>query len=181
MNIQSLLLLFFAASTRCLTMAMSTKNQRMPNPVIKVMAQGMGLLKPVFVAEAKLQAGILGSSIERETVSLEIETEIKSKPVVIYTYAISPFSTEALAMLDSAGADYKKIELGAEWFALGGKNSVKRVLLSEKVESGATSLPKVFVGGKCIGGCAELAEAIENGDFSTALKKKSRTPFSFRK
>lgn len=147
------------------------------------MANGMNLLKPAFVAEAKLQANLLGGSVDKDDVLREIEAEVTSKPIVIYTYGLSPFSTEALAILDSTGYEYKKIELGAEWFLLGGKDSVKRLLLSEKIESGATSLPKVFVNGKCLGGCAELANAIETGQFEALMAaKKANQPkklFSF--
>jgi glutaredoxin-related protein len=152
---------------------------RSPNAAVKAMAKGMTLLRPVFVAEAKVQANILGGSVNSEEVAKEIATEVKTKPIVIYTYGLSPFSTEALAILESTGYDYEKIELGAEWFLLGAKNSVKRVLLSEQVESGATSLPKVFVNGQCIGGCAELAETVESGGLDTLMKKGGKNRFSF--
>ena len=158
--------------------AMSSKAApRSPNPVVKAMANGMNLLKPAFVAEAKLQASLLGSDVDEDEVAKEISSEISSNKVVIYTYALSPFSTEALAMLESTGYDYTQIELGAEWFLLGGKNSVKRVALSEQVESGATSLPKVFVNGQCIGGCAELAAAVESGSLAAMVETPSKKPF----
>jgi glutaredoxin len=142
---------------------------RNPNPVIKSLAQGMGVLKPVFGVEAKLQANVLGRNVDRAAVEQEINDEINSQMVVIYTYGISPFSTEALALLDGAMSSdnmppYKVIELGVEWFLLNGKDSVKRVLLSERVANGATSLPKIFINGQCIGGCAELAALVESGE-----------------
>ena len=84
----------------------------------------------------------------QEEVSKEIASETKSG-IVVYTYGLSPFSTEAVSILEQTGYSFETIELGAEWFLLNGKDSVKRVLLSEFVENGATSLPKVFVGGKC--------------------------------
>mmetsp|Transcript_97451 Transcript_97451/g.281173 ORF Transcript_97451/g.281173 Transcript_97451/m.281173 type:complete len:178 (-) Transcript_97451:168-701(-) len=173
---------FFLALFVALSIASASAlsaNSRSPNPVIKAMANGMTLLKPAFVAEAKLQANILGRSIDTDEVTREIEAEVKQKPIVVYTYGLSPFSTEAIQILESTGYEYEKIELGKEWFLLGGKNSVKRVLLSDKVETGATSLPKVFVNGQCIGGCAELAEAVETGALETLmLKKQSKPAFS---
>lgn len=138
----------------------------------------MNLLKPAFVAEAKVQASLLGGSVDPADVAKEIAAEVESKPIVIYTYSLSPFSAEALAILDSTGYEYEKIELGAEWFLLGGKNSVKRVLLSESLESGATSLPKVFVKGRCIGGCVELAEAVETGAFDVSMASKGKKTVS---
>ncbi|KAG7348358.1 glutaredoxin [Nitzschia inconspicua] len=169
--------------------ALSTKPPSAPapaivkaNPVINLMANGMTLLKPVFAAEAKLQASLLGSGIVEQDVAQEIAAEVKSSPIVIYTYGLSPFSTEAVSILEKNGYDFKKIELGAEWFLLNGKDSVKRVLLSDFVDNGATSLPKVFVGGKCIGGCADLAKSVESGEFATLVnsgKNTKKKMFSF--
>jgi glutaredoxin-related protein len=162
------ILLLALASTSALSAPLVTKTA---NPVIKVAANGMSLLKPIFGAEAKLQAAILGGSVDEADIFAEIEAEAKANKILIYTYGLSPFSTEALAILESSGYDFEKIELGAEWFLLGGKNSVKRVVLSNFAESGATSLPKVFIGGECIGGCAELSSAVESGEFEELVKK----------
>lgn len=141
------------------------------NPVIKTMAQGMSLLKPVFSVEAKLQAAVLGANVDETIVSSEIEALTKKNKVLIYTYGLSPFSSEAVALLDASGFEYTKIELGAEWFLLGPEASVKRVALSKMVENGATSLPKVFIGGKCIGGCSELATLTDNGELSLLMSQ----------
>ena len=42
--------------------------------------------------------------------------------------------------------------------------------LSKEVESGATSLPKIFIGGECVGGCSELAALVESGDLDEKMK-----------
>ena len=47
-------------------------------------------------------------------------------------YGLSPFSSEALALLDSTGATYRSIELGPEWFLLNGRASAKRAELLER-------------------------------------------------
>jgi glutaredoxin-related protein len=58
---------------------------------------------------------------------------------------------------------------------------LKRVLLSQYLDNGATSLPKVFVNGRCLGGCAELASAAESGEFERLVGKtdgtKKKNPF----
>lgn len=90
----------------------------MVNPAIKVAANGMSLLAPVFKLEAQLQAAALGAltGIDKDEVVAELETDRKSNKVLIYTYGLSPFSTEALRVLDESGYDYKKVELGPEWY-----------------------------------------------------------------
>jgi len=158
-----------------------SSSKPMPNPIIKVAANGMSLLKPAFALEANLQAALLGAifKVDKELVAQEIESLKNENNVLIYTYALSPFSTEALSMLDKSGYEYTNIELGAEWFALGGKGSETRVALAKEVKNGATSLPKIFIGGECIGGCAELANLVESGELEEKMKiavgKKSVT------
>jgi len=87
-----------------------------PNAAIKVAANGMSLLKPIFAAEASLQAAVLGAlaKVDADAVKSTIEAEKKANPVLIYTYGLSPFSTEALSILEKSGYPYKNIELGAE-------------------------------------------------------------------
>ncbi len=148
-----------------------------PNAVISVAAKGMNLLKPVFKLEAELQAAALGAiaKVDKQSVIDEInDTKTKNK-AVIYTYGLSPFSSEAVNILEGTGYEYKQIELGAEWFLLGGKESVTRVALADEIESGATSLPKIFIGGQCIGGCSELADLAESGELDAVLAK-AKTP-----
>jgi len=149
---------------------------KQPNPVIKAASAGMGLLKPVFVAEANIQAAVLGglADVSDADVELEIEEAKKNNPILIYTYGLSPFSSEAIALLDSSGFEYKKIELGLEWFLLGGRGSKTRTALGRMVDSGATSLPKVFIGGKPLGGASgysALAESLQSGELQGLLQK----------
>lgn len=147
------------------------------NAAIKVAANGMSLLKPIFAAEANLQAAVLGSlaKVDVDAVKSTIDAEKKENKVLIYTYGLSPFSTEAIAILEESGYPYKNIELGAEWFLLGGEASQTRVELAKAVESGATSLPKIFIGEKCIGGYAELADVVAEGKLDETMKKAKVT------
>jgi hypothetical protein len=76
--------------------------------------------------------------------------------------------------LDSTGYEYTKIELGLEWFTLGPSGSQKRKVLGEQCENGATSLPKIFIGGQPLPGASgysALADAIDGGTLEGLLKK----------
>mmetsp|Transcript_17272 Transcript_17272/g.16605 ORF Transcript_17272/g.16605 Transcript_17272/m.16605 type:complete len:192 (-) Transcript_17272:508-1083(-) len=146
-----------------------------PNPAIKAMSAGMGLLKPVFGLEAKLQAAALGAAAgyTMDDAVAEINQAKASNPVLIYTYALSPFSTEAISLLESTGYEFTKVELGLEWFTLGGKGSQQRVAMGDMVPNGATSLPKIFIGGEPLTGASgysALAEAVESGTLEGLLK-----------
>ena len=72
-----------------LSMAASspTSATRNPNPVIKVAAQGMGLLKPIFQLEANLQAAALGAvtGLDKDQVAQDV-------PETIATLGTFPFN-----------------------------------------------------------------------------------------
>ena len=96
--------------------ASSVNEDVQPNPAIKVMAQGMSLLNPIFSAEAQLQAAVLGkvSGVDENQVSADIQAAINKNKIVIYTYSLSPFSTEAVRLLKESGCAFEEVELGAE-------------------------------------------------------------------
>merc|ERR1719382_705668 len=117
----------------------------------------MPLLGPIFSVEAELQALLFNlGGWDEAKVRAEIKDTITSAPCVIYTYPLSPFSTEALAVLSSTGCQFKNVELGLEWFALGPKGSATRVEMRKLYGQG--SLPHVFIGGEWVGGLTTGAD-----------------------
>lgn len=129
-----------------------------PSEILEWTSQNvMQLFKPMFATLAPLQAGSNQEDQDSYASELaaaknEIKAETSSAPVVIYTYGLSPFSSETKALLDRLKVPYKEISLGKEWIpgliAPGG--AIKRAALLEM--TGQSSLPHVFVGGKPIGG-----------------------------
>jgi hypothetical protein len=143
------------------------------NPVLKLAGKGMGLLSPVFAAEAKIQASLLGAVGKVDVAEVQAELDsLNTIPLVVYTYGLSPFSTEALSLLDQAGAKYEKRELGPEWFLLGPRESVLRAELESR--TGQSSLPHIFLKGESIGGLSTgtpgLAALVESGELAARLK-----------
>jgi glutaredoxin-related protein len=137
-------------------------------------AKGMPALAPIFNVEADLQAFATNlGSYDEDEVRAEIEETINSAPVVIYTYPLSPFSSEALAILESTGCEVKNVELGAEWFALGPKGSATRVELRKLYGQG--SLPHIFIGGEWIGGLATGAD----GGLAGLVERDELVPMLF--
>ena len=64
---------------------------------LNIAGKGMSLLGPVFSIEADLQALALNlGSYDEADVQAEIQQTINSAPVVVYTYGLSPFSTETI-------------------------------------------------------------------------------------
>ena len=119
--------------------------------ILKPAGKAMGFLSFLFKLENKLQAQLLGAE-ESDYIAArkEIEDAISKNKVVIYTYKLSPFSSETCAVLDEIGAEYENVEVGLEWFLLGKEKSVLRSELLRLTDQ--SSLPHVFIDGKHVGG-----------------------------
>lgn len=143
--------------------------------IVSAAGSAMPLLAPVFAIEADLQAAVTNfGSYDEDAIRSEIESVKTSAPVVVYTYGLSPFSTEALSILESTGCEFANVPLGLEWFALGGKGSATRVQMRKMYGQG--SLPHVFIGGEWVGGLATgadggLAGLVERGELVPLLRK----------
>ena len=126
------------------------------------------LFRPFFELLTPLQAGLLDNEKgqyerEIERAQTQIEAEITSEPIVLYTYALSPFSVEAKKLLDNLAVPYKEISLGGEWLPglIGEGGSQKRAALLAM--TGQSSLPSIFIGGKSIGGLFSGASSAAPG------------------
>ena len=114
---------------------------------LKPLGKFMGILSILFKLETKLQAWLLGADdADRAAAREDIERAISRDEIVVYTYGLSPFSGEALAVLDEVGAKYANIVVGDEWFLLDRERSALRSELLEL--TGQSSLPHVFIGGR---------------------------------
>ena len=142
---------------------------------LKPAGKAMALLKPVLALENKLQASVLGVDNEaRRTARAEIERTVRESPVVIYTYGLSPFSSEARALLEAAGADFKEVQLGQEWFLLGKESSATRAELLEM--TGQSSLPHVFIRGRHVGGLFSGPAEVAGGRGLAGLQEAGELP-----
>ena len=157
-----------------------------PSELLQVVSKTiLTLVTPLFQILTPLQAGSYKEDKSEYNTELskarnEIEQEIASAPVVVYTYDLSPFSSETKALLDSLDIDYEEISLGYEWIpgliAEGG--SQKRAALLQM--TGQSSMPHVFIGRKPIGGLFSgtpgLIPALEQGilmDMVTSARSKN--------
>ena len=103
----------------------------------------VNVLKPLYKLEAPLQAG----NYDNAAVRAAIEREVSSAPVLMYSYTLSPFCSEAKKILKDAGATITVIELGDEWVPglLPAEGAAIRAELGAM--TGQTSMPHIFIGG----------------------------------
>ena len=145
----------------------------------------MSTAKPICGALAPIQAG--SSSLDDATYEAVLEkarNEIKEEtnagvPLVVYTYSLSPFSSETIQLLRRLKVDYTEISLGMEWIpglmAPGGAE--KRAALLEM--TGQSSLPHIFIGGKSIGGLYSgnpgLVPLLEKDEFEKLMDEACKS------
>ena len=146
-----------------------------PNEILLFLSENfMPLLKPIFQLLAPLQAGssreeTLQYQEDLEVAQAEIVVETMSSPVVVYTYKLSPFCSEATLLLDRLGVEYKEISLGQEWIPglITPEGALKRAALLDM--TGQSSLPHIFIGGESIGGLTSgtpgLIPALDSDQF----------------
>uniref|UniRef100_A0A7S2TRR9 Glutaredoxin domain-containing protein n=1 Tax=Lotharella oceanica TaxID=641309 RepID=A0A7S2TRR9_9EUKA len=131
----------------------------------------MSLLKPVFKPLSKVQAGSYDAAATQKL----IDADVKSSPVVVYGYALSPFCTKAVDVLKSAGVEPKVVDLGLEWIPglISSQGAAIRAHLGET--TGRTSMPHIFIGGQSIGGLVDgtpgLLPLRDSGELVSELKK----------
>ncbi|KAL7488693.1 hypothetical protein ACHAW6_014292 [Cyclotella cf. meneghiniana] len=127
------------------------KNPKRGRGILKPAGKLMGLLSVLFKMENTWQAKLMGAEDgDYVRAKKEIQQTIANNQVVVYTYRLSPFSAEALGVLDEMGVKYTNVEVGLEWFLLDKDKSVLRAQLLEM--TGQSSLPHVFVNGEHVGG-----------------------------
>jgi glutaredoxin len=89
---------------------------------------------------------VLAGDYDEESVKTQIQQEIDSAPVVLFTWAASPACQKAIKYLDIAGASYKIVRLDDPWST----GNPIRAELGKRV--GRSSVPCIFIGGEYVGG-----------------------------
>jgi len=146
-----------------------------PNEILQTVSKVITpVLKPLYKILAPLQAG---EEYNSNQVQAQIKKDIQSAPVVVYTYSLSPFCTEALDVLKRLDISFKEISLGKEWVPVLVDEGGAEIRAELGALTGQTSLPHIFVGGESIGGLFSgspgLIPSLESGDFLEKVDKSS--------
>merc|ERR1711879_1050022 len=124
----------------------------------------------IYSVEAPLQAG----SYDKVAVRAQIEKEVASNPVLIYSYDLSPFCSQAKELLSSLGAKYKAVEIAQEWLPGFATAEAAAIRAELGAMTGQTSMPHIFIGGQSIGGLFTgtpgLVPLYESGELNSKLK-----------
>lgn len=129
-----------------------------PDPKLRLVSETVTpVMKPLMDNQAPLQEQItrafgsfLNMAPSPAEISAEIQDTLSENPVVLYSYTLSPFSQEAVKVLESTKCIFHNVDLGAQWMLLGPRSSAIRAEIGRMW--GVTSMPQVFIGGEWVGG-----------------------------
>mmetsp|Transcript_101603 Transcript_101603/g.270214 ORF Transcript_101603/g.270214 Transcript_101603/m.270214 type:complete len:173 (-) Transcript_101603:63-581(-) len=119
---------------------------------------------PEFCAgyqQARWLSAAAGSVAERA------DSLIKEKPCVVFAKSTCPFCMMAREILEKTGAKHEVFNMDRDL-------SFQDVELLQQHLSkltGARSVPRVFIGGKCIGGGDDTVDLHESGELKNLLEK----------
>ncbi|XP_787379.1 glutaredoxin-1 [Strongylocentrotus purpuratus] len=94
-----------------------------------------------------------------------VDAQIRDNKVVMFSKTFCPYCKMAKDSLASAGLkDYKVVELENHNMCAEIQDYLNKL-------TGARSVPRVFIGGKCIGGGSETKALQESGKLTTMLQQ----------
>ncbi|XP_076036989.1 uncharacterized protein LOC143022581 isoform X2 [Oratosquilla oratoria] len=92
-----------------------------------------------------------------------VRQKIKENCVMIFSKSYCPYCKIAKKTFNDMGVSYEVIELDKD----PNGTSMQDVL---DIMTGARTVPRVFVGGKCIGGGSETRDLYKNGQLTTLVE-----------
>lgn len=112
-------------------------------------------------------ADIVAGTFDEDAVNAQIDTFIAENPVAMYSFTTCPFCRRAKDYLNDRGIEFSVVELDE---LEGNQGNEIRALLGRRTKR--TSVPCIFIGGTCIGGCNDgpgLLTLAANGELDKLL------------
>ena len=91
----------------------------------------------------------------------------QDKPVVMFALEWCEFCWSVRKFFDKAGIEYTSVDLDSVAYQAGDMGGKVRAVLAE--QTGAPTIPQIYVGGEHVGGCTELFDAYKAGELEDAM------------
>ncbi|XP_003738298.1 glutaredoxin [Galendromus occidentalis] len=104
------------------------------------------------------------SGIMAEAAAAFVNQKITASPLVVFSKTTCPYCDKAKRILEKYKAQYDLIELNQREDGQAIQDVLKGI-------TGARSVPRVFIGGKCIGGGDDTARLDSEGKLESLLKE----------
>lgn len=111
--------------------------------------------------------GLTSSHVDMNSpLAQEIKQTIADHKVVIYSKTYCSYCTRAKGIFDQLNTPYKKVELNK----LNDGDQIQEILSNM---TGGSTVPRVFINGKFVGGCSETASLYKSGKLQDMLQDNS--------
>ncbi|MBS9402290.1 cysteine synthase A [Halomonas sp. TRM85114] len=97
-----------------------------------------------------------------------VDEVLATEPVVMFALEWCEFCWSARKLFARLGIEYRSVDLDAVAYQEGDLGGRIRAVLAAR--TGATTIPRIFVGGEHIGGCTELFDAWRDGSLPRQLE-----------
>jgi cysteine synthase A len=98
-----------------------------------------------------------------------VEETVSAEPIVMFALEWCEFCWSARKLFAELGVEYRSVDLDSVAFQEGDRGGKIRTVLAE--QTGAPTIPQIFVGGEHIGGCTDLFDAYRDGSLQQTLEK----------
>lgn len=109
---------------------------------------------------------VMTTAVQKTPIQTQIEELIALQPVILFSKSTCPFCTKARDAFKSVGAS-RVPEVQLDKMAPGVQEEIQNHL---QALTGARTVPRVFIGKKCIGGGTETAKLAESGELKKTLQ-----------
>jgi cysteine synthase A len=90
-----------------------------------------------------------------------VRETVERHPIVMFALEWCEFCWSARKLFDQMGIDYHSVDLDSVEYQEGDRGGKIRAVLAE--QTGAVTIPQIFIGGEHVGGCTELLDAHGDG------------------
>jgi cysteine synthase A len=97
----------------------------------------------------------------------QVAALVRDEPVVLFALEWCEFCWSVRKLFNATGIAYRSVDLDSVEFQQGDLGGRIRAVLAAR--TGATTIPRVFIGGEHVGGCTELFDAWKSGDAQRLL------------
>jgi cysteine synthase len=120
-------------------------------------------------APQPLKADVTPIEVDAEAARF-VATMIKDKPVVMFALEWCEFCWSARKLFRRLGIEYHSVDLDSVRYQEGDMGGRIRAAVAR--DTGARTIPQIFVGGRHIGGCTDLFDAWRDGSLKKLMDEK---------
>ena len=106
------------------------------------------------------------ATLKRSASQEFLDDTIAENPVVVFSKTTCPACVNAKNVFDTLGVNYKTVELDRRTDCSQLQDDLLRM-------TGARTVPRVFVGGQCIGGGSDTVSMFKQGSLQKLLQRKN--------